>query len=217
MRALILATCLAGPVFASDGVKVSGLLSDAEFLRLLTCGAGPDELCQMDPVKWATPGQLSLSFGPVPQGYPVEKVQRIDAAIDRAIAEINGVGAAVRLQRVAHTNAAQIKLRPTLFRENEAISGEPGVADGERIGVGYVFVNWDDTLALTQSTILIAQDIYTPEIDSVVLEEITQSLGFLFDIENPDYEGKSIFAQSTNTVLTLTGQDAAVLRLFYPD
>jgi hypothetical protein len=50
-----------------------------------------------------------------------------------------------------------------------------------------------------------------------VLEEISQSLGFLFDIENPDYENVSIYAQDSNTVLAISGQDAAVMRLYYPN
>jgi hypothetical protein len=80
-----------------------------------------------------------------------------------------------------------------------------------------VYIFWDNQRAITQGTILIAQDIPPAAIDSIVLEELTQSLGFVFDIENPDYENVSIFAQDSNSVLTLAGQDAAILRLYYPN
>ena len=123
----------------------------------------------------------------------------------------------MRLRRAAHTDATSIALRPTLFYENDVVTGEPGVQDGQQIGAGYVYVYWDADKTLSQSTILIAQDIGLTEINSIVLEEITQSLGFLFDIENSTYENVSIFAQDSNSVLSLTGQDAAVLRLYYPN
>lgn len=217
MNAFVLAALLASPAFASDGVRTTGPLTDTEFLRLLTCGAAPAGACQMDPVKWADPGKLTLSFGPVPQGYPADKASRINDAVDRALAGINSLGTAVKLRRVAPNDAPSIALRPTLFYENDAVFGEPGVEDGEQIGAGYVYVYRNAGNTLSRGTILNAQDIAMTEINSIVLEEITQSPGLLFDIENPDYEGVSIFAQDSNSVVSLTGQDATALRLHYPD
>jgi Protein of unknown function (DUF2927) len=69
---------------------------------------------------------------------------------------------------------------------------------------------------IVRGTILIAQDIKPQAIRSVVLEEVTQSLGLRFDISDPAYEGVSIFAKKGNSVKTLKGQDAAILRLYYP-
>jgi hypothetical protein len=216
VKALLCALLLATPALASDGIATDGPLSDADFLRLLTCGAIPGGPCIAEPVKWDDPGGLTLSFGPVPSGYPADKARLISQAIDMAVADINSLDTAVRLRRIGPADGPDIALRPTMFRENQVVTGEPGVADGERIGAGYVYVYWDDDLALTTGTILFARDIYVDNIRSIVLEEITQSLGFLFDIENPAYEHVSIFAQSSNTVLSITGQDAAVLRLYYP-
>lgn len=216
MRGWALACLLAGPALASDGIATVGPLTDDAFLRLLTCGAAPAGPCQMDPVRWRDPGDLTIGFGPVPKDYPATKARLINAALDRAIAQINAVRSAIRLRRADHTTAPAIALRPTLFAEFDAVFGEPGVEDGAQIGAGYVYVYWDEDMALTQGTILISRDIWPHEIDSIVLEEITQSLGFLFDIENPDYEYISIFAQGSNSVVALTGQDAAVLRLYYP-
>jgi hypothetical protein len=217
MKALILSALLATPAFASDGIPTTGPLTDTEFLRLLTCGATPDGPCQGDAVKWANPTRLTIAFGPVPSGYDSRKADQISAAVDAAITSINAAGSAVALTRVATAGNPDITLRPTLFYENEAISNEPGLPDGEVIGAGYVYLYWNDKRQITQGTILIARDIETVDIDSIVLEEITQSLGFLFDIENPDYENVSIFAQDSNTVLSITGQDAAVMRLHYPN
>jgi Protein of unknown function (DUF2927) len=207
---------LAAPAYASDGVSTDGPLTDTAFLDLLTCGAAPGNSCQMTPVKWANPGDLTIGFGPVPKGYPPAKAQAINAALDAAIAAVNAVESGVHLRRTAHNESPNIALRPTLFFENDAVYGEPGVTDGSVIGAGYVFVFWNDDQHLAQGTILLAQDIYEDELQSIVLEEVTQSLGFLYDIENPTYENVSIFAQDSNSVLSLTGQDATVLRLYYP-
>ncbi len=202
---------------AADGVRSTGPLSDADFLRLVTCGAPPGGDCTSPQPRWPDPGHLTIGFGPVPKGYPADRVTRITRALDRAIAAINAAGSAVRLRRTDTGKTPDITLRPTLFRENDAVSDEAGIADGSVIGAGHVFVWWDDAQNLTHSIILVSQDIPPADIDSIVLEEVTQSLGFLFDIENPAYENVSIFAQDSNTVLTLTGQDAAILRLHYPN
>jgi hypothetical protein len=217
MKALLLSALLSTPAFASDGIPTTGPLTDTDFLRLLTCGATPDAPCQRDAVKWANPASLTIAFGPVPRGYDRRKANQISAAVDAAIASINAAGSAVALTRVGTAGNPDITLRPTLFYENEAIFGEPGLPDGEVIGAGYVYLYWDDNRQITQGTVLIARDIDTADIDSIVLEEIAQSLGFLYDIENPDYENVSIFAQDSNTVLQIAGQDAAVMRLYYPN
>jgi hypothetical protein len=213
---VLLAAFAAAPALASDGVESAGPLSDADLLRLLTCGAVPGGPCQSDPVIWPDPGNLTIGFGPVPAGYPAEKAAIISRALDAAILAVNGTGTSVHLRRVAADARPNIALRPTLFFENDRVTDEPGVEDGAQIGAGYVYVYWNASNAMTKGTILIAQDIWPGEIDSIVLEEVSQSLGFLYDIENPDYEGLSIFAQNSNSVTTLTGQDAAVLRLYYP-
>ena len=91
------------------------------------------------------------------------------------------------------------------------------MTDGLEIGVGYMQINWDDALRITDGTIVIAADIAPQDVRSVVLEELTQSLGFLYDIENTYYEGVSIFSQDSNETISITGQDRAVLRLHYPE
>ncbi len=217
MKCLFLILLLATPAFASDGIATEGPLTDTEFLRLVTCGAKPDGPCEQDAVKWPDPGALTIAFGPVPTAYDPAKAARISAAVDAAIISINAAGSAVTLTRADDIDTPHIALRPTLFSENEAVLGEPGVADGEVIGAGYVYTFWDDNDRITHSTILIARDIPANEIRSIVLEEVTQALGFLFDIENPDYENVSIFAQDSNSVLAIAGQDAAAMRLYYPN
>ncbi|MFM2391250.1 MAG: hypothetical protein RLZZ437_2805 [Pseudomonadota bacterium] len=217
VRHLAVLTLLATPALASDGIRTLGPLQDAAFLRLLTCGAPPEGSCAMAPVRWARPEELTIGFGPVPEGFPDTVADQIETAIDSALAAINGLGTAVQLRRATPQDRPHITLRPTLFAENDLVRDEAGIPDGARIGAGFVYVNWDESRHLTQATILIARDAKIPEIPSIVLEELVQSLGFLYDIENPDYAYVSIFAQDSNSVVTLTGQDATVLRLYYPN
>jgi Protein of unknown function (DUF2927) len=84
------------------------------------------------------------------------------------------------------------------------------------MGVGYMTVWSDDADHITEAVILISTTISEADMTSVVLEEITQSLGILYDIENPWYEGVSILSQTSNATTTIEGQDAALLRWLYP-
>jgi predicted RNA-binding protein Jag len=49
-----------------------------------------------------------------------------------------------------------------------------------------------------------------------MLEELFQTLGFIYDIENRYYEGRSILSQDSNATTTLIGQDRKALRRLYP-
>jgi hypothetical protein len=69
---------------------------------------------------------------------------------------------------------------------------------------------------VTEAALLISQNIETGDLTSVMLEEVFQCLGFLYDIENPAYEGVSILAQDSNSTTTISGQDRAILRMLYP-
>jgi predicted RNA-binding protein Jag len=64
--------------------------------------------------------------------------------------------------------------------------------------------------------VLIAEDIAIEDLRSVMLEELFQTLGFIYDIENRYYEGRSILSQDSNATTTLIGQDRKALRRLYP-
>jgi hypothetical protein len=50
----------------------------------------------------------------------------------------------------------------------------------------------------------------------VVLEELTQAMGLLTDIEGQAYADSSVFSETSNAVRRLSRQDRAALRLHYP-
>ena len=217
MRRILIALCLCLPLSAaaSDGVISDGKLSNTDLYNLTACGAAPGGTCEGPFVRWGQP-VVVVALPPADAGMDPALAAQIDTALDQAIATLNGARAGIRLQRGLSRKAPDIMLHRIGLKEGERTRGIPGMTDGLEIGVGYMQINWDDGLLITDGTIVIAADISPEDVRSVVLEELTQSLGFLYDIENPYYEGVSIFSQDSNETISITGQDRAILRLHYP-
>ena len=198
----------------SDGVAAEGILSDLDFFRLVSCGATPGGACKSPVLRWAKPDlRLTLRRGkdPAPTGFET----KLHAASDPAIAAINGAGAGIRLQR---TNGpfADITIIPTDLVEGTVMTEVAGFSGPGVMGVGYMTLWSDEADRITSAVILISTSISDADLPSVMLEEITQALGPLYDIENPAYDGVSILSQESNLTTTIAGQDAALLRWLYP-
>ncbi|WP_106608280.1 DUF2927 domain-containing protein [Shimia abyssi] len=69
---------------------------------------------------------------------------------------------------------------------------------------------------MKRSAIVIGTGIGPDAINSTMLEEITQALGLLTDIDNPYYTNRSIFSQDGYSLSRIQGQDRMVLRRHYP-
>jgi Protein of unknown function (DUF2927) len=198
----------------SDGIVSQGLLSDTEFFRLVTCGAVPGGPCKEPVQRWDKTGlRLALVKGndSIPEGFEAKLLAAIDTALD----QINGVKAGVMIIR-SDSPDADIKVIPTALPEGTVLTEIPGFSGPGVMGVGYLTVWSDDANQINEAVILISTTITDQDLPSVMLEEITQSLGPLFDIENPAYEGVSILSQTSNLTTTIAGQDAALLRWLYP-
>jgi hypothetical protein len=213
--ALVLAMLVPGAAGADDFVRSDGKHSDGDFFRLIACGRKPGGTCQVPIRRWTDDLARDLTvsrLADVDAVLPVTAAQ-IDAALTRAINEINGVGAGVQLRRIEDNAVAPIRLSIRSPRTMAAVSGETKRA---RVPVGMVVLDHGTGDRITGANILIGSDIPLTEVNSVVLEELVQSLGLLFDIDNTSYNRLSIFAQNSNGVTRLTGQDATALRLLYP-
>lgn len=211
----MLTASLALPVTASDGVETVGKLSDRDLFRLATCGATPGGTCQAPRVRWAK-RKITVGVAPAERGYPKELAAKVSRALDAAISQINGAGANLRLVRNDDLEEPDIIVSLPTLSEGQRTRRIPRMPDGEKIGVGFMWLWWDDDHEITEATLLIAEDITDQDLPSVVLEELFQCLGFLFDIENPYYEGRSILSQNSNATTTIAGQDKKLLRLLYP-
>ena len=214
---LALTLALAAPVaVGQEFVSVPGLISDADFYRLVACAAPPGGDCAKPIIRWPEERRLRLRVGiaAVAATFPSYKFDLIDRALDDAIAEINASGAALYLTR-AYEGDLDVPLFLVDTPQGGTISGTslPDL-DGADMAIARVALRsrGDEIVA---SAIAISQDIQRREIASVVLEELVQAMGLPTDIDGPAYE-RSIFAEYSNSTVWLRGQDAAALRQHYP-
>lgn len=218
MRALVLllvTSLMALPGHASDGVATEGKLSDKDFFRLATCGATPGGDCDGPVVRWPT-RRISLALAPAHRNFPPQLAARVSRAVDRAIAEINGAGAGIRILRDDTLAEPNIIVSLPALSEGEKTRNIPRIPNGQEIGVGFMWLWWNENAEITQASMLIAEDITEEDLPSVVLEELFQCLGFLYDIENRYYNSRSILSQDSNETTKITGQDRMALRKLYP-
>ena len=230
MRALVLALAAllaAGPAPAEklrageepDYVETTGRLSDETFYRLIACGAPPGGDCTMPFVRWpqARARNLRIQLDVVPVGYPDALAGEMSDALDRAIAEINDAGADLHLRRTRGKEEGDVLISMLNTSAGEEVRGS-GVRDleGAVMGAAFVYVWWDGSNRITDARILMADDMPLSEVYPVLLEELSQSLGFLNDIRNPIYNAVSVFSEDSNAVMTLGRQDRAIMRRHYP-
>jgi hypothetical protein len=217
-RALLLSvllSLLALPGQASDGVATEGKLSDKDFFRLATCGATPGGDCDGPVVRWAQT-QITLALAAPSRHYPSTLAASASVALDRAINEINGAGGGIRITRDDRLIEPDIIVSLPELSDGEPTRGIPRIPNGQPIGVGFMWLWWDENAEITSASMLISEDIRETDLPSVVLEELYQCLGFLYDIENRYYEGRSILSQDSNDTTEIIGQDRMALRTLYP-
>lgn len=217
-RALLLSalfSLLALPGLASDGIATEGKLSDKDFFRLATCGATPGGDCDGPVVRWPQPN-ISLALAPPNRRYPAALAAKVSVALDRAIAEINGAGGDIHITRDDRLTEPDIIVSLPALSEGDPTRGIPRIPNGQPIGVGFMWLWWDENAEITAASMLISDDIKETDLPSVVLEELYQCLGFLYDIENRYYEGRSILSQDSNDTTEIIGQDRMALRTLYP-
>lgn len=199
---------------SSDGVLADGPLSDWQFYRLATCGAMPGGECRAATLRWNKP-RLTLTVALGSDPATTEFQSRLVRAARHAIDEVNGVGAGIAIDFLPD-GPADITILATPLTEGTILSETPGFSGPGVMGVGYMTVWSNEFNQITEAVILISTSIAAADLTSVMLEEVTQSLGFLFDIDGPTYEGVSILSQTSNATTRLTGQDAMLLRWHYP-
>ena len=216
LSAACVLVCLAAPapVVGSDGVAVTEILPDEAFFNVATCGAADPQACTFRTLRWP---KTNLTLAVVPTDIPTGRIfgWLFSVTVDYALLQINAAGSALHITRVDGTEA-DILLRLTTIAEGENVPDVPGLTAAGVMGVGYASLWWDDTHRITKASILISAEIAPQDIVSVVLEEVFQATGPLFDIEGPAYEGVSILSQSSNATVTIAGQDARLLRWLYP-
>lgn len=216
--AVCLAVLSAAPVQATEFIETELFLDDAAFYRVVACGAAPGAACSRPMARWPEARARSLTVGiaKIDEGFPDYKLSWADAALDEAIAEINGAGADLQITRSGDGQPADIPVYLTGAGRGEQVvgTGYRGL-DGSVIQAGLVTLWWQDG-TISTAAVALSADVRRRSIRSVMLEEIVQALGLSTDIRGPAYRGKSIFDEDTNAVTQLEGQDADALRRHYP-
>lgn len=212
--AILLCLTLAPPARAFDAVAVDGILPDAAFFRAASCGAPPEGDCVHPVVTWP---KTELTLTILPPQVETGLIFRLLLAttVDYALVQINGAGAGLTIRRVPGPDA-DIRLTVTDAQEGDVMEEVPGLSGPGVMGVGYATLWWTQDNKITDASILISSQITPNDIVSVVLEEIFQTTGPLFDIDSPAYEEVSILSQTSNATVTIAGQDARLLRYLYP-
>lgn len=201
---------------AQEFITVPDLISDEDFYRLVACAAPPGQDCAKPMIRWPRTRRHPLRVGiaSVAPGVPDYKFDLVDRAIDSAIAEINATGADLVLVRV-YEGALDVPFYLVETPQGGRIEGTSiADLDGSEIAIARVVLRSRGS-HIHGAAIAISKDVRRREIASVVLEELVQSLGLPTDINGPAYL-RSIFSETTNTAVSLRGQDAMALRRHYP-
>lgn len=196
-------------------MRSNGPLDDAAFYRLVACAAPPEGACAKPFYRWE---KSALSVGIVTRAAPFlgGKQKRAEAAVIRALQHLNGTGMGLTL-RAAGTQAPDIAIH--LF---DTARGERITAPQAPLLHGRTMANAITALDVEGSTITAAvigfsRSLPIHHYESVMLEEITQALGLITDIENPYYLTRSILSQNAdNSLKTLGQQDRVALIRHYP-
>ena len=217
-RLTLLTALLILPSLAAtqEFVTVPRRLSDDAFYRLVACAAPPGGQCAKPEIRWSETRRLALTVGiaRIDDGFPTYKLDLVDDAIDRAIAQINATGAYLVLDRI-YEGTPDISLYLLDTPQGGTIAGTGNTElDGSDLSIGRVAIRSIGGI-IQEAAIAISRDIQRREIASVVLEELVQALGLPTDIQSPAYLD-SIFNETSNAVVWLRGQDAMALRRHYP-
>lgn len=200
---------------AQDFIRSKGLLSDDDFYRLVACGQQPGGVCTFLMRHWPQDLATDVTVTKLLDIDPVSPIvaAQVSTAIDRAIDALNATGAGIHLRRMPDNSPGRVQLSVRSHATMQLVSNE---TRPENVPAGLVVFQTDGPSRITGAVIMIDADLPLTQINSVVLEELTQSLGLPFDISNPYYLRRSIFSQERNSVTVITGQDAMALRQHYP-
>lgn len=205
---------------ATEFVRTKGRMSDTDFYRAVSCAAPPGGECQRRILRWSKDkrGDITVGIWRIDDGYPSKSRRIAMAALLNAIKEINGVGSSVQM-RLVDDRTPDIKVMlidGAIAREatSDGTLKDFALLDGAG-GMARVYSGRKRGI-IDRAEVMLTNDLPDNTINSVMLEEVIQSLGLLTDIHNRYYAKRSIFSEIGSRVTRLKGQDAKTLLLHYP-
>jgi hypothetical protein len=219
MRLAIALCLLASQLNAQEYLTTDTRLSDEDFYRLVACAAPVSGACQKDLVRWSPADAKDVSIGivQVAEGYPPGLLQTMDTALDAAISEVNAADANLRLTRSELSTIPDVGIYLLDIVDGDRIDGtglDP--LDGQIIEAAKAQLWWRSNLTLTKGAIVFGTDVDPDLVASIMLEEVTQTMGLLTDIAGQYYQSRSIFSETSNQLTRLGRQDVMALRRHYP-
>jgi hypothetical protein len=219
LSALVAFLISVGPSVAYDAVYTPRKLSDDEFYSVAACNAPVGGSCRAPIVSWSRATARSLGIAVTVSGGAsgdAASVAAIQTATARAIAEINRTGAGVQLSVVSKSRANIVLeiVTPAEMAKYVRRSGSSSV--GDQGADGFSTIWWDNSRQIKKGEVKISLAVPDHGVNSVVLEEIFQALGFVTDVSGAPYNGVSILSESSNAVTTISGQDRMLLLRHYP-
>jgi hypothetical protein len=214
----VLLACLAGAAMADSQLVIDRPLTDDEFYKAVACGAPPGQACRLDLVRWppATARDLTIAVAKTSPGFARQHGRAGENALIGAIEEINRAGAGLVLRQVKDDTPAPIQVWFSDIREGDPIVlPDVVIPSGDRMEGARVYIWWTSAGDIERAVIIMSRDLLPKEMGSVMLEELTQSMGFLTDLEGTAYVDTSIFSEYSNVVTRIAGQDRMALRRHY--
>jgi hypothetical protein len=215
---------IAGAAFARDYTYSNGKLTDAQFYKAVTCKAKINASCQEKPARWPAflSNQLTVGLAQVQKGTSTQQERVVRQALQESVDLINDSGANIKLRYVSGWKAKRTWIKVHIVKphgpkhviKDVSLRGMSGLkAQNARTKI---YANKDYKIA--RAGITISNTVTDPvRLRALVLEELVQSLGLMWDIENPYYNTRSIFSQSgPDNLLKIEGQDKAALQRHYP-
>lgn len=204
---------------AQDSVPAVGPLANADFYNLVACGAPPGQTCPLPLVRWsaARAEDVTVSLYQTDPAYPKARRRAILKALYAAMDQINACQAALRLHFAPEGEVADVTVHFLDIDTGDQIRGtglDP--LDGSFIQAALTQLWWNGNLELTRAAIVFPRNIEWDGLESITLEELTQAMGLRTDIDNPWYESRSVFSETSNSVTRLGQQDIMALRRHYP-
>ena len=205
---------MALPAAAQDFVDTSGPLSDEAFYRLVACAAPPSEKCAKPFYRW-TKTNITIGITQRDHVFLGGKLKRAEAAFVRAIQRLNAVGMNVTL--IADEITPDITIHLLDIARTQKITGSTAPLLNGRTMANAITALDVDGETITGAAIGFSNTVTIRQYESIMLEEITQALGLITDIQNPYYRSRSILSQNAdNSLKTLGIQDTMSLIRHYP-
>ncbi|MCB1350491.1 MAG: hypothetical protein KDK11_18330, partial [Maritimibacter sp.] len=168
-------------------------------------------------LRWETDGAIRVALRRIDPVYVGRQRPRAEAALTRAIGELNAAGARFRLSRVPNHDRAEIVVYFLDLAPDTAIDGTGlGWVDGVAIDEVATLIAVDpEQTRILAAAIVVTTGLETKSFEAAILTALTRAMGLATEIDAPAYDGLSVLAHGSTAATRLGPQDLVALRRLY--